>query len=118
MSKILLKQPKDGKYVEYDTDKYTFINKNMSVDDYINISKSRAEQQADKEMSNASTRNFSSILNEFFPFHQTVESFVAELQEFGFCVTEEQMLMLQLKEKEYLEDAAYFGLNSQKRKGC
>jgi len=51
MSKILLKQPKDGKYVEYDTDKYTFINKNMSVDDYINISKSRAEQQADKEMS-------------------------------------------------------------------
>jgi len=49
-------------------------------------------------MSNASTRNFSSILNEFFPFHQTVESFVAELQEFGFCVTEGQMLMLQLKE--------------------
>jgi hypothetical protein len=118
MSKILLKQPKDGKYVEYDTDKYTFINKNMSVDDYINISKSRAEQQADKEMSNASTRNFSSILNEFFPFHQTVESFVAELQELGFEITEEQILILQLKEKEYLEDARYFVFYPKDRKGC
>jgi hypothetical protein len=83
MSKILVLQP-NGNYSEYDTKERGFAYKNITKEDYIEICKNRAVQEAEKEVSMASMNNFSSIVHDFFPIRQTIESFVAELKDLGF----------------------------------
>lgn len=121
MSSILLKQP-NGKYAEYDTKKRCFTYTNMEEDFYVDVCKNRAkqkaEEQARKKLSDISADDLLFILHAFFPISQTVESFALELKELGFDLTEEQMSELQLKEKKYLEDADYYGFDTNNRKGC
>lgn len=115
MSKILVLQP-NGKYSEYDTRRGDFSHKNISKEEYIEICKSRAVEEAELQLSRIKDSNIAPVLNDFFPNKVTIESFVEELKMLGFQLGEEHLLFLKKKEEDYQLDAMYYGLNPKNRR--
>ena len=97
MGAFISKQP-NGKYCRFSTVVDTITNYNMTEEEYIELCKERAAQEAEKEAKDTLkhfTMDFSMVKERFFPNNMSVDKFNEILKEIGD--TE------QLKKEDYAE---------------
>lgn len=98
MGAFISKQP-NGKYCRFSTVVDTITNYNMTEEEYIELCKERAAQEAEKEAKRTLkhfTMDFSMVKESFFPNNMSVEEFNEILKEIGDTEP--------LKKEDYSED--------------